>query len=91
MVLKDSTGPTGAQGHGPAEGRSLEEFSRDVAHELKNPLGAARGALELLLDPEAPVAAAEQQKMLELALRNVQRALALLDDLRAGARDDAGG
>jgi signal transduction histidine kinase len=61
-----------------------EEFQRRVAHDLKNPLGAAKGALELLLDPDTLPGDAEREKMLRLALRNVERALRLLDDLRTG-------
>lgn len=59
-----------------------DEFRRVVAHELKNPLGAAKGALELLLDAETLPDEADRDRMLKLALRNVERALQLLDDLR---------
>jgi nitrogen-specific signal transduction histidine kinase len=58
------------------------EYTRALAHELKNPLGAAKGALELVLDPEVLDNAAEREHMTRLALRNVERALALVDDLR---------
>jgi signal transduction histidine kinase len=67
--------------------KEFEEYWRRMAHELKNPLGAAKGALDLLLDPADMVAAAERQKMLELALRNVERALALLDEARPMERE----
>ncbi|HUG39563.1 MAG TPA: sensor histidine kinase [Longimicrobiales bacterium] len=63
-------------------------FRDDLAHEMKNPLGAALGALQTL--HEEDLADVEMQdRMLSLAVRNVRRALELLDDLRNLARGDA--
>jgi signal transduction histidine kinase len=65
------------------------EYRRAMAHELKNPLGAAKGALELILDEEMPGTAEDRQRMVELALRNVEKALHLVDEIgAAAARED---
>ena len=50
-----------------------------LAHELRNPLAAIQGALDLLLDPGgAP--AGEQREMLELIERQVQALAQIIDD-----------
>jgi signal transduction histidine kinase len=60
----------------------FESFSRTLAHELKNPLGAARGAAELLLSGEGVDTDEARQKFTELILRNVRKALELIDEIR---------
>jgi signal transduction histidine kinase len=64
----------------------FEDFTRTIAHDLKNPLGAARGALELLLSGDGIDSEEARQHFLELVLRNVDRALELIDEARATAR-----
>jgi signal transduction histidine kinase len=64
-------------------------FRDDLAHEMKNPLGAALGALhnlgeEEITEPEL------RKRMLGLAERNVRRALDLLDDLRKMVEGEGG-
>lgn len=57
----------------------LHRFNRALTHELKNQLGAATGALEMLaLDPPP---AAQQARMVEIAARNLQAIRRSLDNL----------
>jgi signal transduction histidine kinase len=70
----------------PAAGAErFETFARTIAHELKNPLGAARGAAELLSTGEGLETAEDRARFAQLVLRNVNRALELLDDVRSMA------
>jgi nitrogen-specific signal transduction histidine kinase len=55
--------------------------ARSIAHELKNPLGAAKGALELVLDESVLGSAEDRERMTRMALRNVEKALELVDGL----------
>jgi signal transduction histidine kinase len=61
-----------------------------VSHELRTPIGAVQGALQLLTrllpEPRAPKA----QEMLDLAMRNAARLLALVNDLLDLERLEAG-
>jgi signal transduction histidine kinase len=59
-----------------------ESLSSAAAHELKNPLGAAKGALELILEPAVLENAEDRERMTRMALRNVEKAIELVDDLR---------
>ncbi|MEX2583460.1 MAG: histidine kinase dimerization/phospho-acceptor domain-containing protein, partial [Gemmatimonadota bacterium] len=65
-------------------------YDDSIAHELKNPLGAAKGAAELLQSGEGVEEEAVRAQFTELVLRNVNRTLALLDSVR-GKAPDAGG
>lgn len=71
---------------------NLEVFSRTLAHELKNPLGAAEGAVQMLLDPTVSNDAAQRRRFAEMVGRNVRRATELVNDLRmlvmASTRDE---
>lgn len=60
----------------------LDSFVRTLSHELKNPLGAALSAAELLADPAFRTDAAQAEKFTRLALRNLKRIDALIEDLR---------
>jgi len=60
----------------------FDEFKRTFAHDLKNPLGAAKGALELIIDGEAISAPEDQARMVQMALRNVTRAIEMVDEMR---------
>lgn len=64
---------------------------RGITHDVKNPLGAARGYAELLeLEIKAPLHPA-QRPLVEGIQRSVDAALAILADLLDLARADSGG
>lgn len=64
---------------------------RGVTHDIKNPLGAARGYTELLmLEIKAPLAPG-QKPLLEGILRSLDEALSIIADLLDLARADSGG
>jgi signal transduction histidine kinase len=67
------------------EAERIEEFVRSLSHEMKNPLGAAENGLQMLREEEIARNPTERERFLELALRNLQRAFDLLEDLRARA------
>jgi signal transduction histidine kinase len=75
-----------ADGAAAGGAERLEAFARAVAHELKNPLGAARNAADLLVTGEGLESAQDRARFAELVLRNVNRALELLDEVRARGR-----
>ncbi|HSJ32686.1 MAG TPA: histidine kinase dimerization/phospho-acceptor domain-containing protein, partial [Longimicrobiales bacterium] len=77
-------------GHAPEEaGERFDSFARTIAHELKNPLGAARGAAELLATGEGTETPESRTRFAELVIRNVNKALDVLDDVRATSQVDA--
>lgn len=64
---------------------------RGVTHDIKNPLGAARGYTELLmLEIKAPLAPG-QRPLLDGILRSLDEALSIIADLLDLARADSGG
>jgi signal transduction histidine kinase len=67
-----------------------EEFVRTVTHELKNPLGAAELALQMLEDEEIMTSPAERERYRKMVVRNLKRGRVLLDDLRMRALPDLG-
>jgi signal transduction histidine kinase len=68
----------------------VEEFVRTLAHELKNPLGAAEIALQMLEDEEVVSSQVERERYREMVARNLKRGRGLIDDLRARALPDLG-
>jgi signal transduction histidine kinase len=72
-------------------GDRFDSFARTIAHELKNPLGAARGAAEMLATGEGLESDEDRTRFAQLVLRNINRALDLLDDARATAQSAASG
>jgi signal transduction histidine kinase len=68
----------------------VEEFVRTLSHELKNPLGAAEIALQMLEDEEMVANPGERERYREMVARNVKRGRVLIDDLRARALPDLG-
>jgi signal transduction histidine kinase len=74
--------------------RSAEARTRllqGITHDVKNPLGAAKGYAELLgLEVKGPLGA-EQHKLLEGMQRSIDNALAIISELLDLARADSGG
>lgn len=64
---------------------------RGVTHDVKNPLGAARGYTELLAMGVKGPLTPEQAPLVEGAQRSIDSALAILADLLDFARVDSGG
>ena len=83
-----------AERRGDALARATESrvrLIRGITHDVKNPLGAARGYAELLeLGVRAPVAP-EQKPLIEGVKRSVEGALSIIGDLLDLARADSGG
>lgn len=77
-----------AREHRELSGR-LEVFARTLSHELKNPIGAADGAVHMLLDESIASDAAQRKRFAEMIARNVRRALDLVNDLRSLADSEA--
>lgn len=61
----------------------LAAFARAIAHELKNPLGAAKAGTKMLQEPGVVVTPAERDRFAQLILRNLARMDDLIDDIRA--------
>lgn len=64
-------------------------FTADASHELRSPLTALRGEVELALRKDR--SPDEYRRVLESALEEAERLSALADDLLTLARSDAGG
>jgi two-component system sensor histidine kinase ChvG len=65
---------------------ATERFAADVAHEIKNPLGSVRSAVETavrIADPE------KRQKLLLLVLDDIERLTRLINDISDASRLDA--
>ncbi|WP_165865558.1 PAS domain S-box protein [Vallicoccus soli] len=71
--------------------RVRADFVATVSHELRTPLTNVCGYLEVLLDGEAGPLAQEPLRMVEVARRNAQRLLALVEDLLVLSRVETGG
>ncbi len=68
-----------------------QRLLRGVTHDVKNPLGAARGYADLLgMGIKGPLNP-EQQKLVEGVERSIDSALAIISDLLDLARTDSGG
>lgn len=70
--------------------RSRERFIRGLGHDLKNPLSAADGYLQLLERQAGDLLPTRRQLQLERARRSLHRALDLLENLQEFARVQAG-
>jgi len=62
---------------------ALEVFTRTLSHELKNPIGAAEGAAEMLLDDAITTDPDQRRRFASMVARNLKRANELVMDLRA--------
>lgn len=69
---------------------SRERLMRGFTHDVKNPLGAAEGHLQLMEDGVLGEVAEKQRESLERIRRSIRRALELIDDLIQLARAEAG-
>ena len=70
--------------------RMKTEFVSQVSHELRTPLTAIKGFTEVLLDGEAGPVNSEQTEFLGIVKSNVDRLVALIDDLLDIARIEGG-
>jgi len=61
--------------------RLKDEFVSTVSHELRTPLTSIRGALSLLLHGTTPALPESARSMLQIAFRNSERLLRLINDL----------
>jgi signal transduction histidine kinase len=73
-----------------ASNAARERMMRGVTHDLKNPLGAARGFADLLQGGVEGGLSAGQARMTAAIRRNVDTALAIIHDLLELARAEAG-
>ncbi len=66
--------------------RRLHDFGRALVHELKNPIGAAIGAAELLEEEGIGGVPEQRRHFAAIIVRNLDRARELVDDVRSLAR-----
>lgn len=78
-VLRDITEYNEYEQKLELKNKRLEEFSRVVSHDLRNPLSVAEGHLEL-------VQTADEDEHLKTAINAIERSQALIDDLLALAQ-----
>lgn len=69
---------------------SKDEFVSLVSHELRGPLTAAKGFVQLLTDRVAGELNERQTQYLEVVARNIERVLSLIDDLRVVSASESG-
>src|SRR5438552_659974 len=65
---------------------AIESFAADVAHEIKNPLGSLRSAVETVVRIEDP---ANQRRLMAIILDDVERLDRLITDISDASRLDA--
>jgi PAS domain S-box-containing protein len=70
--------------------RMKTEFVSQVSHELRTPLTAIKGFTEMLLDGDAGDVNDEQQEFLNIVKSNVDRLVALINDLLDISRIESG-
>ncbi len=66
------------------------EFISLVSHEMRSPLTAVKGYMDLILSGDAGPVNAEQQEYLRIAHANVERLIALINDLLDLSQVEAG-
>jgi PAS domain S-box-containing protein len=93
LVEQDRDRALEAENRLVAELRARDEEKRDffatVSHELRAPLTAIEGYVELLSDHEPEQTPAQRRKMLDMVSRNTLRLRALVDDIFTLARLEA--
>jgi signal transduction histidine kinase len=70
--------------------RMKDQFVSTISHELRTPITAIIGYLELMLDGEAGDLTEQQVRFLEIVSRNSERLFRLVNDILTVARIDAG-
>jgi signal transduction histidine kinase len=70
--------------------RMKDQFVSTISHELRTPITAIIGYLELMLDGEAGELTEQQARFLEIVSRNSDRLFRLVNDILTVARIDAG-
>lgn len=70
--------------------KSKDEFISTVSHELRTPLTSINGSLSLLLNNKAGKLQDRQQQMVEIAARNSNRLLGIVNDILDLAKLEAG-
>jgi signal transduction histidine kinase len=70
--------------------RAKDAFVAMASHELRSPLSSIKGYLELLEDVDAGQLTAEQRTFLEVASRNTDRLLGLVNDILDLSRIESG-
>ncbi len=70
--------------------RAKDEFTALVSHELRTPLTAVKGALGILQAPAVSLPEARRGELMEMATRNTDRLLHLVNDLLDIKRIEAG-
>jgi PAS domain S-box-containing protein len=70
--------------------RMKTEFVSQVSHELRTPLTAIKGFTDLLLDGDAGEVNEEQTEYLQIVKQNVERLVALINDLLDVSRIESG-
>jgi signal transduction histidine kinase len=68
----------------------LQEFMAMVVHDLRNPLTAILGSLQVLQQPKVHILPARQQQVLQLSAAAAHSMIRLLDDLRDAGRVGVG-
>jgi PAS domain S-box-containing protein len=71
-------------------GESRGRLIRGFTHDVKNPLGAADGRLQLLRDGLSGPVSADQREAIEKVRRSIRRGLDLIDDLLEVGRAESG-
>jgi signal transduction histidine kinase len=73
------------------ETKARQRLLRGITHDVKNPLGAARGYAELLVMGVKGPLNTDQEKLVQGVERSIDGALAIISDLLDLARADSGG
>ncbi len=62
-------------------GKNKDAFLSNVSHELRTPISTIQGYIEMLLSHDFGPITSEQEKALEIMLRNVQRLLRMVNEM----------
>lgn len=70
--------------------RLKDGFISTVSHELRTPLTSIRGALGLINDQDAPITNAQKTELIDIAYKNCERLIYLINDLLDVQKLEAG-